>query len=72
MLLTDEKFYLETLNTDIPALALAAEHWKAGRTAEAERDFADYIKSALRPEIYFQTPDTDYDNQWKNKNNSCK
>ena len=57
MLLTDEKFYMEVLNTDIPALALAAEHWKAGNVSEAERAFSEYIKSALRPEIYFRTPD---------------
>lgn len=70
MLLTDEKFYLEVLNTDIPELALAAERWRSGKAAEAERTFADYIKSVLKPELYFQTPATDYDNQWKNKNES--
>ena len=68
MLLTDEKFYLETLNTEIPALALAAEYWKTGKTAKAEHTFAEYIKSVLNPEIYFQIPDTDYDNKWINEN----
>ena len=56
MLLTDEKFYLETLNTEIPELALVAEYWSAGRIADAEHTFANYIKSALKPELYFQTP----------------
>ena len=64
MLLTDEKFYLESLNTDIPALTLAAEHWRAGRVAEAERTFADFIKSFLKPEVYFQTPNYESENQW--------
>ncbi len=70
MLLTDEKFYLETLNTDIPALAIAAAHWRAGRSKEADHVFADYIKSVLKPEIYFQTPDYEADNQWMPKGES--
>ena len=41
MLLTDEKFYFEVLNTDIPERALAAERWRSGKAAEAERTFAD-------------------------------
>lgn len=70
MLLTDEKFFLETLNTEIPALALAAEHWKAGRTAEANRTFADYVKSALKPEVYFQTPNYEPESSWMQKGES--
>ena len=70
MLLTDEKFYLEALNTDIPALAEAAEHWRAGRPNEAEHTFADFIKSFLKPSVYFQTPDCGSDNLWMYKSES--
>ena len=68
MLLTDEKFYTEVLNADIPALAKAAELWRAGKAAEAEHTFASYVKAFLKPEIFFQTPDYEYENQWMYKN----
>ena len=64
MLLTDEKFYLETLNTGIPELALAAEYWKAGKVEDAEHTFANYIKAVLKPELYFQTPYYESENAW--------
>lgn len=64
MLLTDEKFFLETLNTNIPMLALAAEHYKAGRITEAEHIFADFIRSTLKPDIYFKTPYYEQENNW--------
>jgi hypothetical protein len=70
MLLTDEKFYTEALNTEIPALSDAAAHWKAGKLTEAEHIFANYIKSFLSPEVFFQTPDYESENQWMYQNES--
>ena len=67
MLLTDEKFYLEVLDTDIPELAIAANHWRSGRVSEAEHAFANYVKSALKPALYFQTPYYESENDWISK-----
>ena len=51
MLLTDEKFYLESLNTDIPALALAAEHWMPIDPQFAKAIDAGAAESLVIPEI---------------------
>ena len=72
MLLTDEKFFLEALNTDIPALASVAEHFKAGRAAEADHAFASYIKAVINPKLYFQTPYYERENTWTYAHESDK
>ena len=70
MLLTDEKFYTGALNTDIPALKAVSELWIDGKHKEAEHAFAEFIKSELRPDIYFQTPYYPRENVWAYDNES--
>ena len=64
MLLSDDRFFLEVLNTDIPELYRAAELWREGRGAEAEHCFAEYVKGTLDPELYFKTPYYERENAW--------
>ena len=64
MLLTDEKFYTQVLNTDIPELNEVAGLWRRGNVEGAESAFARFIKKTLRPEIYFKTPYYERENSW--------
>ena len=50
--LTDEEFF-EEIDTSIPELCAAAEAYRAGDKTKAYRGFADFVKSILRPEIFF-------------------
>lgn len=72
MLLTDEKFYTGALNTDIPALKEVSGLWASGRVSEAECAFAKFIRSELRPDIYFKTPYYPRENVWAYKEESDK
>ena len=70
MLLSDERFFTEVLNTDIPALAEVSGLWTSGKRSEAESAFAAFIKGELRPDIYFKTPYYPRENVWAYKEES--
>ena len=58
MFITDEKFFLEELDTSIPELSNIGETFKTHGLAAAEKQLAYYIRSVLPPvaEKYFTVP----------------
>ena len=64
MLLSDERFFTEALNTDVPAIAEISRLWTDGRVIEAEQAFACFIKETLQPDTYFKTPYYPRENVW--------
>jgi len=64
LLITDEKFFGEVLNVNIPALSNLLTIYKKKGLAAAEKQFADYIRGALEPEKYFQVPYYEKENSW--------
>ncbi len=63
-LLSDRDFFCNTLDTDIPALSDIAQTYQKKGLAAAEHQVADYIRKALRPDLYFQTPYYPRENLW--------
>ncbi len=53
MILKEKQFYTEELDYTIPEMARVRELYLAGDTGAAEHAFAEYFKSALDPEHYF-------------------
>lgn len=64
MILSDERFYCEVLDTDIPALAKAAGLYKIGDTEAAAHTFAEFIKKNIDTDLYFKTPYYPRENIW--------
>ena len=64
MLITDEKFFGEVLNQNIPALSDLYQVYKENGLAAAEKQFADYVRGALESEKYFQIPYYERENSW--------
>ena len=53
MIITRELFYTEEIDRTIPKLDLAAKLFLEGKDEEADHAFAEYFKSALDPDHYF-------------------
>ena len=53
MLITDEKFFCESLDQNIPEMRKVKENYLAGDVAGAEHVLAEYVRRTLNPEIYF-------------------
>ena len=53
MLLTEKQFFIEELDTSIPALAEVKALYEAGKEKETYAAFAAFLKTALDPEKYF-------------------
>ena len=53
MIITKDMFYLEELDTSIPAIAKASELYREGKESEAAHAFAEYFKSIVDPDKYF-------------------
>ncbi len=64
MLITDEKFFCETLDTTIPELSNISETFKTKGLEAAEKQLADYVRKAVDPETYFKTPYYGRENAW--------
>ncbi len=64
MLITDEKFFCETLDSSIPALSDIADTYKNKGLAAAEKQLANYVRDVLDPETYFKLPYYDRENAW--------
>ncbi len=64
MLITDEKFFCETLDTTIPELSTIAETFKTKGLEAAEKQLADYVRAAADPDTYFKTPYYARENAW--------
>ena len=64
MLITDEKFFGEVLDPNIPALSDLQTVYRKKGLAAAEKQFADYIRGALAPEKYFRIPYYERENPW--------
>ncbi len=54
MIISEKQFYTEELDYKIPAMERAKELYLAGDVAGAEHTFAEYFKTALDPEHYFE------------------
>jgi hypothetical protein len=59
-----KKFYNEVLDTSVPELKRAAEFFNAGNSKGAAAEFAAYVKSAVKPEIYFKLPEYETAQRW--------
>ena len=64
MFLTDERLFCEELDTSIPALKDIAETFKNKGTEAAEKQLADYVRGAMRPNDYFKIPYYERENAW--------
>lgn len=53
MLITDEKFFCEALDTKIPEMRAVSEAYRAGDIPKAEHILAEYVRQNLKPEIFF-------------------
>ena len=53
MIITKDAFYLEELDTSIPAVGAAVEFYRDGKEREADHAFAEYLKSIVAPDKYF-------------------
>ena len=53
MLITDEKFFCEVLDTKIPEMRAVSEAYRAGDIPKAEHILAEYVRQNLKPEIFF-------------------
>ena len=68
MLITDNKFYREEINTAIPELSdIGAVYTEKGLEA-AEKRLADYVRAVARPDDYFKTPYYPRENAWAYQN----
>ncbi len=65
MMLTDKQFYKAALDLSIPEMKEASDLFFAGKTAEAEKVFAAYVRSHVDYETYFSLPtvETDFTGQ---------
>lgn len=64
MLITDSKFFCEELNTEIPALRDIADTFRQEGLQAAEKQLADYVRAAARPDDYFKIPYYPRENAW--------
>ncbi len=64
MLLTEEKFFCETLDTSIPELSSIAEVYREKGIEAAEKLLADYVRKVLDPDTYFKLPYYERENAW--------
>lgn len=64
MLITEEKFFGEVLNSDIPELSDLLTVYKEKGLSAAEKQFADYVRGTLEPEKYFRIPYYERENSW--------
>ena len=64
MLITDERFFCEELDSTVPGLERAGKIYKENGLAAAEKYFADYIRKTLRPDMYFRIPYYERENAW--------
>ncbi|MBQ9116585.1 MAG: alginate lyase family protein [Clostridia bacterium] len=64
MFISDEKFFCEELDRSIPGLEGIDLVFRRQGIEAAEKRFAHYIRSILRPDDYLKTPIYDWDSEW--------
>ena len=64
MFISDERFFLEELDTTIPELSNIGETFKTKGLEAAEKQLCDYIRGALKPDMYFRIPYYGRENRW--------
>jgi len=65
MLITDEKFFCEVLDTvNYPALAGIGDVYRNEGLAAAEKQLCDFVRDFMRPNEYFQIPYYERENAW--------
>jgi len=67
MYVTTERFFCEELNTSVPGLEGIDQVFRNEGTAAAEKQFADFIRGYLKPEMYFRIPYYGRENAWARK-----
>lgn len=64
MLLTDERFYTEVLDTSRAGLEGIDERYRRGDLCGCQKQFADHLRATLRPDMYFRIPYYGRENAW--------
>ena len=64
MLISDEKFFCEELDTSVKGLEGIDVTFRENGLAAAEKQLADHIRKFLRPDDYLKTPMYDFDSHW--------
>lgn len=64
MLITDEKFFCEELDTSVNGLKEIDKVFREKGLEAAEKQLADHIRSILRPSEYLRIPRYDWDSDW--------
>ena len=64
MLITDEKFFCEELNEQIPEMQKAARAYRESGLQAAEKVLADYVRQNIEPDKYFRIPYYERENAW--------
>ena len=68
--LTSEELLSEKLDPSIDEFRAVPALLKAGDLAGAEHVFAEYVRSNLKPRLFFTMPFPPYENQWREKSES--
>ena len=64
MLITDERFFCEELDRSISGLENIDETFREKGLCAAEKQFCDFIRGYLRPDMYFKSPYYGRENAW--------